>query len=73
MIENVLTLAALRVVSAEAKEAGFTLVATRALNIGLATTLTSHHAEGSVGVAVTHPTILRSIRVAVTSYGTGKV
>lgn len=66
----VLTLAALRVFSTQAKEAAFTLVATRPLNVGLAATLTSHHAEGGVGVAVAHPPILRTIWVTVTSCGT---
>lgn len=62
-------MAALRVVSAQAEVAGLTLVAAWPLDIGLATALTSHHAEGRVGVAVAHPSILRTIWVAVTSYG----
>lgn len=70
--ETVLTLAALRVVSAQAKEASLTLVAARPLDVGLATALTSQHAEGRVGVAVAHASILRTVWVAVTSYGTDR-
>lgn len=71
-IQTVLTLAALRIVSAQAKEARLTLVTARPLNIDLATALTSNHAEGRVGVAIAHPSILRPIWVTVTSYGTDK-
>lgn len=70
--ETVLTLAALRVVSTQAEKAGLTLVAARPFDIGLATALTSHHAEGGVGVAIAHPSILRTIWVAVTSWGTDR-
>lgn len=68
--ESVLTLAALRIVSAQAEKAGLTLVAAWPLDIGLATALTSHHAEGRVRVAVAHPSILGTIWVAVTGYRT---
>lgn len=68
--QTVLTLAALRVVGAQAEEAGLALVAARALDVGLATALTAHRAKGGVGVAVAHPSILRAIGVAVTSCGT---
>lgn len=68
--ERVLTLAALRVVSTQAKKARLTLVAAWPLHVALATALTSHHAEGRVRVAVAHPSILRTVRVAVTRCGT---
>lgn len=65
--ESLLTLAALRVVSAQSKKAGLTLVAARPLDIGLAAALTSNHAKGRVRVAVAHPSVLGAIWVAVTS------
>lgn len=68
--EGVLTLAALRVVSAQAKKARLTLVAARPLDVALATALSSHHAEGRVRVAVAHPSVLRTVWVAVTGCGT---
>lgn len=68
--ERGLTLAALRVVSTQAKKARLALVAARPLDVALATALTPHHAEGGVRVAVTHPSILRTVGVAVTGCGT---
>lgn len=72
IIEAVLTLAALGVVSTQAEEAAPTLVAARTLHIGLATALTSNHAERRVRVAVAHPPILGPIWVTVTSYSTDR-
>jgi len=66
---SVLTLAALRVVRAQAKEASFALVAARPFDVSLAAALTCHHAKRRVGVAVTHPSILRTIRITITSCG----
>lgn len=70
---NALTLAALRVLSAQAKEARLALVAPRPLDVGLAAALTALHAEGRVGVAVAHAPILRAIRVAVARCGTDRL
>lgn len=67
VIESLLTLAALRVVSAKAEKAALTFVATRPLDICLTAALTSHHAKGRVRVAVAHPSILGAIWIAVTS------
>lgn len=67
---RLLTLAALRIVGAQAEEARLTLVTARPLDVGLAPTLTPQHAEGGVGVAVAHPSILRPVWVAVASCGT---
>lgn len=66
-MEDTLTLAALRVVRTQAEEARLTLVAARPLYIGLAAALTSQHAQRGVHVAVAHPSVLRTVWVAVTS------
>lgn len=65
--DGVLTLAALRVVGAEAEEARLALVTAWPLHVGLAAALTGHHAQGGFGVAVAHPAVLRAVRVAVAS------
>lgn len=70
--ETGLTLAALRVLGAQAEEAGLALVAARPLYIGLAAALASHHAEGRFCVAVAHASILGTIWVTVTGYGTDR-
>lgn len=65
--EGVLTLAALRVVGAEAEEARLALVTAWPFHVGLAAALTGHHAQGGFGVAVAHPTVLRAVWVAIAS------
>lgn len=62
-----LTLAALRVVGAQAEEAGLALVAARPFHVGLAAALTGHHPQRGFGVAVAHPAVLGAVRVTVAS------
>lgn len=63
----VLTLAALWVISTQAKEARLASVTARAFHILLTATLTSNHAQSGIITLIAPTTIYRTIRVTITS------